>query len=286
MKSGTSDQDRFIGRIRYADRTTFGVLSKYRVSVFDGCADLSETLDCLANGKQAVADVPADGIQWLPPLDDKARVFAVALNYAPHAEETGQTPPERPLVFYKPTSAFVGHNGTLDPHPEYTKMYDYEGEVGVVIGRRCSKATKEHALSYVAGVCAIMDGSSRDRLKVTGGKIVFLDWLGSKGADEASLAGPMIACGPGVIDKLRDRSISLETRLNDDVVQSGTLDELIFSVEELIVSLSEFMTLLPGDIIATGTPGGIGQASGRFLKHGDRIAINVSGLPSLQAVVR
>jgi 2-keto-4-pentenoate hydratase/2-oxohepta-3-ene-1,7-dioic acid hydratase in catechol pathway len=275
---------RLLGRFQHGAREIFGEVKDGHVFVLENCSSLAEAMEATSHSDSASC-LRLDQVTWLPPLDPAARVLAVALNYRPHADETGQTPPERPIVFYKPPTAFVGQNGTLQAHPSFTSKYDYEGEVGVVIGRRCYRATREDALSYVGGVCALMDGSSRDRLRVTGGQNVFLDWLSSKCADEASMIGPGIACGPAVIDSLRNRSVTLETRLNGEVVQQGSIAEMVFSTEDLIVALSEFMTLLPGDVIATGTPGGIGQARGRFVTSGDSISIAVSGLPPLEARV-
>lgn len=280
--TGASDSTVVLGRFRYEGRDRVGSVNGDGIDLIEH-DNLSQVIGQPGNFFAKTTRVAASDVTWLAPLEASARVFAVALNYWPHADETGQTPPERPLVFYKPPSAFVGQLGTLESHPEFTAKYDYEGEVGIVIGRRCSKATLENALSFVGGVCALMDGSARDRLKVQGGNIVFLDWLASKAVDGASLVGPAIACGPKVIKSLKDKSITVETRLNGEVVQQGNISEMVFSCEQLIVALSEFMTLLPGDIIATGTPGGIGQARGRFLTTGDTISVAISNLAPLEA---
>lgn len=225
--------------------------------------------------------VPLTNVKHLPALLPQHRVFAVALNYAPHIAETGNQPPEKPVFFYKPHSCFVAPGEALNPDEGYTEKFDYEGEIALVIGKRCRRVSEEDALSYVYGVTALMDGSARDRLRVLAGEKVYQDWLSSKAFENGSLCGPAISCGPAIIDGIKSRSISVRTLLNNEVVQEGSIGDLVFSSEKLIAFLSNFMTLLPGDIIATGTPGGVGNARGRLLQRNDRLEIDVTHVPEL-----
>jgi len=277
-----------IGRFEVDGRPIFGRLDDDSVELLSEAANADVFPDIAAlraRPKGTGRTVAASELSWLPPIYGRHRVFAMALNYAPHAAETGSVPPESPLVFYKPPSAFVAPYGRLSPRPGYTGEYDYEGEIAVVIGRTCHNVTADEALSCVRGVIALMDGSARDRLRVAAGKRVFLDWIGSKAFDGGSLAGPAIACGEGVIEAIRARTLRLTTRLNDEIVQKGSIRDLIFPVEKIIAFLSGILPLYPGDVISTGTPGGVGQARGQFLKPGDRIAVDVTHVPTLVGTV-
>jgi 2-keto-4-pentenoate hydratase/2-oxohepta-3-ene-1,7-dioic acid hydratase in catechol pathway len=230
-------------------------------------------------------EVPLDSAGWLPPIDPRSRVFAVALNYQGHAQETNQTPPERPLFFYKAPTNFVGHDGKLDAHDKLSSEFDYEGEIAVVVGRQCAKVAPASALSVVGGICAFMDGSFRDLGRLKAGPKVMIDWLAAKALDTSSAMGPTIRFGRDVIESLSKRDLTVETTLNGELVQRGELTDLVFSVEQLISTLSAYMTLLPGDVIATGTPAGVGMSRGRFLKAGDIVQVDVSGLKALRVTV-
>ncbi|ODV43404.1 hypothetical protein AWV79_17215 [Cupriavidus sp. UYMMa02A] len=193
-------------------------------------------------------------------------------------------------MFYKAPSNFVGHGEHMAPNSSQVTKFDYEGEVAVVIGRPCKDATLENALDFVAGVCALNDGSARNLSKVALGKeepatAFWPDWTAGKSHDSSSAVGPTINCDPEVLDGLRNRTLTITTRLNGEVVQHGGMDEMVFSTEEIIVALSSYMVLLPGDIIATGTPAGVGFARGRFLQSGDELSFEVSGLDVLNVEV-
>lgn len=244
-----------------------------------------QLLACLDRAHPNGVVHPLEDVEFAPTLDANARVLAVALNYQGHADETKNETPERPLFFYKPPSSFVGHLGTLDSHPEITDKFDYEGELGVVIGHRCTAVSTDEALDYVAGIVAVNDGSARDRLRIGGGEGTMLDWLASKSLDRSSAIGPVLAVGDEVVAGLRDRTIRVQTRINGEIVQDASIAQLVFSVEELISIASQHMTLEPGDVIATGTPQGVGAARGVFLNPGDRVSIDVTGVPTLEVTV-
>jgi 2-keto-4-pentenoate hydratase/2-oxohepta-3-ene-1,7-dioic acid hydratase in catechol pathway len=234
--------------------------------------------------------VAADQARIAVPIDPSSRVFAIAVNYVAHGVEAKAAPPSRPLIFYKAPSNFVAHGANMTPNLDRVTKFDYEGEIGVVIGRPCKDATFENALDFVTGVCAVNDGSARNLTKVALGNpetstASWPDWTAGKAHDGASAVGPTIDCNPDALSALRARSLKITTRLNGDVVQDGCMDEMIFSTEEIIVALSSYMVLLPGDIIATGAPAGVGLARNRLLQSGDALEFEVSGLDVLNVGV-
>jgi len=256
------------------------------------CEDdaLARTISHGISACRILRSVPSGRTRLLAPIDPSSRVFAIAINYVAHGEEAKAAPPSRPLIFYKAPSNFVAHGEKMAPNLEQVTMFDYEGEIGVVIGRPCKDATPENALDFVSGVCALNDGSARNLGKVALGNAqpatkFWPDWTAGKAHDGASAVGPTINCNPAILKRLRDRSLSVTTRLNGEVVQHGGMNEMVFSTEEIIVALSSYMVLLPGDIIATGTPSGVGVARNRLLRPGDELEFEVSGLDVLNVGV-
>ena len=279
-----------LGRYLCDGKTVIGRPDADAIDIVSESDDLPHVLVSPDAASRSLRRVPASSAQMLAPLDPRARVFAIAINYHAHGAEAKALPPERPLMFYKAPSNFVGHGGTLNPNRKLTAKFDYEGEIAVVIGRTCKDATLENALDFVAGVCAFDDGSARDISKVALGKAesattFWPDWTANKGLDGGSALGPTIACGPDIVTALRERSLRITTRLNGEQVQSESMKEMIFSTEQIIATLSSYMTLLPGDVIATGTPAGVGVARNRFLTTGDQLEIEVSGLDALRVKV-
>lgn len=279
-----------LGRYRIDGRVLIGRPDGAFVDIVSENDDLPNALTSPASTGAALRRVPASATTMLAPLDPAARVFAIAINYPAHGAEAKFPPPVRPLIFYKAPSNFVGHGETMDPNKGLTSQLDYEGEIAVVIGRTCKNASVEDALSYVAGVCALNDGSSRDIGKVALGQAgpgatFWPDWTAGKSLDGASALGPTISCGPALVDALRDRTLRVQTRLNGETVQDESMTEMLFSTEQIIATLSSYMTLLPGDVIATGTPAGVGAARGRFLQSGDQLEVQVSGLDALSVKV-
>ncbi len=272
-----------LGRFLAGDRIVTGCVDGDEIIVVHESDALPMVL---ASGITAsVSRIPMREAVMLPPVDPSARIFAVAINYRAHGVESAAKPPERPLIFYKAPSNFVAHGGVLNPNRDVTAQLDYEGEIAVVIGRQCKHVRPEDALGYVAGICALNDGSARDLVKLPAGDSFWPDWTAAKGLDGASALGPTIACGKALIDALQRRTLKITTRLNGDVVQQGSMVDMIFSTEQIIATLSSYMTLLPGDVIATGTPAGVGAASNRFLKKDDVLDIEVTGIDTLRVKV-
>jgi len=199
--------------------------------------------------------------------------FCIGLNYAKHAAETGAQPPKQPIIFSKATSAL---SGPFDPViiPRNSVKADWEVELGVVIGRETLYVSESDALSHVAGYCTINDVSEREFQIEMGGQ-----WIKGKSAPTFGPTGPWLVTADEVADP---QKLGLSLALNGTVVQNSNTDDMIFGVAEIVSYMSRFMKLVPGDIIATGTPSGVGMGMKpqRFLKPGDVMEVTVEGLGS------
>ncbi|NJE46113.1 FAA hydrolase family protein [Thermococcus sp. GR7] len=201
------------------------------------------------------------------------KIIALAKNYAEHAKEMESDVPERPVFFLKPPSALIGPNSTI-VLPRMSKRVDHEVELAVIIGKRARNVPAKKALDYVLGYTILLDITARD-LQAEARKSG-MPWTLSKGFDTFAPVGPR------VVDK-RELDISdleIGLKVNGELRQLGRTSEMVFKVPELIEYISSVMTLEPGDIIATGTPAGVGP-----LRHGDRIEAWIEGIGTLEADV-
>ena len=203
-------------------------------------------------------------------LSRPSKIVCVGRNYHEHAAEMGAEPPKEPLLFMKATSAIVGPNDDL-MLPRGSQKTDWEVELGVVIGRRARYVEREHAMEHVAGFVLINDVSERDFQKERGGQ-----WVKGKSADTFAPIGPYV-CTP---DELNPADLRLWLELNGELMQDDRTSSMIFDVATLVSYTSEFMTLLPGDLISTGTPSGVGagRTPPRYLRPGDRVECGIEGL--------
>ena len=227
-------------------------------------------------GGFSATDDPADPGKILSPVDFRC-IYCVGLNYKAHAQESGEEPPKHPMIFMKAATA-IQDPGAPIVLPRFLRsdMVDYEGELGVVIGRPCKNVTKEEALDYVLGYVCANDVSARDWQKEKGGG----QYCRGKTFDTFCPVGPCLV----TTDEIPDPSkLTLRTYLNDDVVQESGTDDLIFDVPTLIAFLSGSTTLLPGTLILTGTPSGVGSAQNprRFLMSGDEVTVEIEGIGKL-----
>lgn len=197
--------------------------------------------------------------------------FCIGLNYAKHAAETGAEPPKEPIIFSKASSALCGPNDAVII-PRNSVKSDWEVELGVVIGRETVYVSEADALSHVAGYCVINDVSEREFQAERGGQ-----WIKGKSAPTFGPTGPWLVTADEVADP---QNLDLSLSLNGETVQDSNTDDMIFGVAEIIAYMSNFMKLMPGDIIATGTPSGVGlgMKPPRFLKPGDVMELTVEGL--------
>lgn len=201
-------------------------------------------------------------------------IWAVGLNYRDHAAETGRPPPTVPTLFVKSHRSVIGDGEPIIVPPHVTQP-DYEGELAVVIGRRCRDVAREAALDVLAGVTIAHDVSARDHQFETGQ----FSW--SKSFDTFCPLGPHVVS----LDEVDlGRGLAIETRLNGEVVQSATTADLIFSVPDLVSWITQGTTLDEGDVILTGTPSGVGAARKppRFLEDGDVVEISIEGIGTLR----
>jgi 2,4-diketo-3-deoxy-L-fuconate hydrolase len=214
-----------------------------------------------------------------PPVARPSKILCIGLNYADHARETGATPPTEPVLFLKSTSAYVGPNDDLII-PKNSVKTDWEVELAVVIGKRASYIEEADAHEYIAGYALHNDVSEREfQLERSG------TWDKGKGCDTFAPVGPFLATPDeiGDVDNLR-----LWLSVNGRMMQDGTTANLIFKVPFLISYLSQFMTLLPGDIISTGTPAGVGLGLKPpvYLKPGDVVELGIDDLGTSRQVVK
>jgi len=206
-----------------------------------------------------------------PPLSRPSKIVCVGLNYAGHAKESGMEIPKQPILFFKATSAIVGPNDDLII-PRKSVKTDWEVELAIVIGKKASYVEESDAYEHIAGYVLHNDYSEREFQIEHGGQ-----WVKGKSADTFAPIGPFIATKDEIPDP---NNLNLWLKLNGEIVQNSNTSDLIFKVPRLISYISLYMTLLPGDIISTGTPSGVGMGfkPSRYLKPGDAVELGVEGL--------
>jgi len=201
-----------------------------------------------------------------------SKFVAIGLNYTDHAKETGAPIPEAPVVFFKSPTCIVGANDNVMVPADSTQL-DWEVELGVVIGRSARYVAEKDALRYVAGYCIVNDVSERDfQLKRSG-----TQWGKGKGCDTFGPTGPWLVTS----DEIRDpQNLDMWLDVNGERRQTGNTRTMIFSVAQLVADVSRYMTLLPGDLITTGTPPGValGMKPPQWLKAGDVVTLGIEGL--------
>ncbi len=207
-------------------------------------------------------------IDVLPPCEP-SKIVCIGRNYADHAAEMDSEIPDRPLLFLKPPNTLAGHGDTVTV-PEGKERIDHEAELGVVIGEQCRHVPESEAMDVVAGMTCVNDVSNRDDQRQE------KNWVRGKAFDGAAPIGPVLATPDEVPEDAFVRS-----RVNGELKQDGSREQLIFSIPELIAEITTYLTLEPGDVIATGTPEGVGP-----LEDGDEVEIEVEGVGTLEHTVR
>ena len=206
-----------------------------------------------------------------PPVCRPSKLVCVGLNYAAHAKESGLDVPKEPVIFFKATSAICGPYDDL-VIPKNSKKTDWEVELAVVIGKRASYVPEEKAMEYVAGYMLHNDYSEREFQIERGGQ-----WVKGKSADTFAPLGPYMATKDEIADP---QNLDLWLKVNDEMLQNSNTRDFIFDIPTVISYLSQFMSLLPGDIISTGTPQGVGLGFNppRYLKPGDVVELGIENL--------
>jgi 2-keto-4-pentenoate hydratase/2-oxohepta-3-ene-1,7-dioic acid hydratase in catechol pathway len=242
------------------------------------CPDVVSALrhDCLDALEEAARRAPVlalDTVTLVPPLASP-RIFCIGVNYRDHRDEMGHDDVPHPTVFVRFATSLVGHGASM-VRPAASERLDYEGELAVVIGRRGRRIAAADALSHVAGYSCFDDGSVRDYQRHTS------QFTAGKNFDRSGAFGPWMVTA----DELGDPSgLAIETRVNGEVRQRSNTGLLINDVPAIIEYLSSFTALLPGDVIATGTPGGVGAARTPpvFLAPGDVVEVEIEGVGLLR----
>lgn len=239
-------------------------------------------LPCLAEWVEANAEsAPAvpPGTRLGSPVSRPSKIICIGLNYRDHAEESGMQPPAEPVVFFKSTTALTGPDDGL-LIPSGSEKTDWEVELAVVIGKKASHVSEEHAGEHVAGYVLHNDYSERAWQLERGGQ-----WVKGKSADTFAPLGPWLATPDEIPDP---NSLRLWLKVNGEIKQDGNSKNLIFKIPFLISYLSRFMTLLPGDVISTGTPAGVGLGFNppQYLSPGDVIELGIDGLGTQKQTAR
>jgi len=219
------------------------------------------------------ADLAPEDVRFLPVVPDSGAIFCVGLNYADHARETGRPLPMHPSTFLKLNRSLVGHGESLT-RPRASECFDWEAELGVVIGRTARHVAESDALSFVAGYTCLNDGSIRD-------------WQHSRDVTQGKNFLASGACGPWLVtrDEIPNPgALTVTSRLNGVEMQRATTDNLVFSVPRLVSYYSSLTELRPGDIISTGTPGGVGHRREPkiYMRPGDMIEVEISRIGVLR----
>jgi len=211
------------------------------------------------------------GERFGPPIRRPSKIICIGLNFSDHAEEAKMELPKEPIIFLKSTSALTGPNDALII-PKGSAKTDWEVELGVVIGKKASYITEQEASDYVAGYCVHNDYSEREFQLERGGQ-----WVKGKSCDSFAPLGPYLVT-PSEIDDVNNLRMWL--KVNGNVMQEGNSKNMVFKIPFIISYVSQFMTLLPGDVISTGTPAGVGMGMKPpvYIKKGDVIELGIEGL--------
>ena len=243
-----------------------------------GSATVREVFTQARKALDAGPDAPGvfqtASVELGPPVADPDKIICIGLNYADHANEAGLAQTKVPVFFAKFRNALVGPTAPI-VLPRVSREIDYEGELAVVIGQRCKEVSEQEALQYVAGYSVFNDVSARDLQMQTS------QYIAGKALDTFAPMGPGIVLASDIPDP---QALSLTTRVNGQEVQHASTASMIFSVAKVIAFLSSLMTLEPGDIIATGTPSGVGfkRTPPLFLQEGDVVEVEIEGIGQLR----
>ncbi|GEK85229.1 fumarylacetoacetate hydrolase family protein [Microbacterium aerolatum] len=250
-----------IARFSHNDAIQYGILDEQELVVLAG--------DPMFAGFDTTGErVPLADAALLAPVIPRSKVVCVGKNYHDHAAEMGGVAPEEPLLFLKPNTSVIGPGDTI-VRPTLSEQTEHEGELAVVIGRIAKNVKAEDALDYVFGYTVANDVTARDLQRKDG------QWTRGKGFDTFCPLGPVIET------EFDDADATIETRVNGEVRQHAPLSDMIHSVADIIEYASAVFTLLPGDVILTGTPAGVGRFAA-----GDTVEVEVSGIGILRNTVR
>ena len=244
-----------IGRFKAGKRSIFGIIKGKEIVPLKE-KRVTDLMESITPTEEVLS---FSDLKFLSPTRP-SKIVAVGLNYKAHAEEMGKPLPEEPLLFMKPSTAVIANKMRIFL-PEMSERVDYEGELAVVIGRKCRKVTPEEAPDYILGYSCFNDVTARDLQQKDG------QYTRAKSFDTFAPYGPWISTSVDPSD------LKITTRVNGELKQEGRTSDMIFSPFELVSFISRIMTLLPGDVIVTGTPPGVGP-----LNDGDRVEVEIEGI--------
>lgn len=218
--------------------------------------------------------IPLESLEFGPPVPDPDKIICLGINYREHAAEANAEVPPVPTFFAKYRNSLIGPSASIQL-PRVSTRIDYEGELAVIIGERCKHVSEQDALQYVAGYAAFNDVSARDLQTRTS------QWTAGKALDTFAPMGPGIVPASEIPDP---QALTLITRLNGQEVQHDSTGSMVHSVAAAIAFLTSFMTLEPGDIIATGTPSGVGfkRNPPLFMRHGDVVEVEIERIGTIR----
>jgi 2-keto-4-pentenoate hydratase/2-oxohepta-3-ene-1,7-dioic acid hydratase in catechol pathway len=227
-------------------------------------------LDGIADAAARADRIPCAEVEWLPVVPNPAKILCIGVNYENHRQETGRAASKHPTVFTRFADTLVGHHAPL-VRPRASTMLDYEGELAVVIGRTCRSVARTEAMRHVAGYACFNDASVRDWQRHSS------QFTPGKNFPGTGALGPALVTRDEIDDP---RQLTIETRLNGEAMQHASLGDLIFDIPALVEYCSAFTALAPGDVIATGTPGGVGAARDPqvWLRSGDTVEVEISSV--------
>ncbi|WP_458208563.1 fumarylacetoacetate hydrolase family protein [Haladaptatus sp. NG-SE-30] len=250
----------------------------------DGFSDLLERMTKGDSVPESNETYEPAAISYLPPTTPVNTVFAVALNYHSHIQEAGVTDREfeRPLIFLKLYRSLVGHGESIQYHRDVVERLDYEGELAAVIGKPARNVSVDEALDYVAGYTILNDVTARNVQRLRAGESDALDWFSSKAMEGTTPVGPTVVTTDEISDP---QSLRITSRYNGDVMQDEETSLMIYSTAELVAYAASRLTLHPGDVIATGTPEGVGEFQNISMTEGDTIAVEIGGIGTLSNTI-
>ncbi|MFC7514594.1 fumarylacetoacetate hydrolase family protein [Herbaspirillum sp. GCM10030257] len=273
---------------RYKEKQSFGVVVGDKLIDASGVIDGADSIKTLlardmvpqlqAAALEAKAHIPLSEIEFLPVIPDPGKILCVGINYLSHVKETGREVPKHPMIFTRFADSQTSHEAAI-VRPAVSEKLDFEGELAVVIGKTARHVKAEHALGYVAGYACYNDGSVRDWQKHS------IQFIPGKNFPSTGGFGPWMVTSDEIADP---GSLDLVTRLNGVVVQQANTSDFIFSIPALIEYCSTFTELHAGDVIITGTTGGVGafREPPLWMKHGDVVEVEIQGIGTLRNTVR
>jgi 2-keto-4-pentenoate hydratase/2-oxohepta-3-ene-1,7-dioic acid hydratase in catechol pathway len=247
------------------------------VDVGRGSGTLRTALEDLSAVREAAGRAPdfgLDDVTFLPPVSDPQKILCLGLNYLRHIKEVGREQPEKPMFFTRFTNTQVGHKQPL-VRPKLSDKFDYEGELAFVIGKRCRYVDPKDGLSVIAGYSCYNDASVRDWQRHT------TQYTPGKNFPSTGGFGPFLVT-PDEAGDIKAKTIT--TRLNGSVMQNDSLSECLFELPAIVAYVSSFTELVPGDVILTGTPAGVGAGRNPpvWMKGGDVVEVEISGIGTLR----